>query len=66
MTGVDVPPSGNLPLLTREGATMHPDVWQNAALLIDKPPDWTSFDVCNKLRSALRVKKVQQLAHICK
>ena len=28
------------------------------ALLIDKPQEWTSFDVCGKLRGLLRVKKV--------
>jgi len=33
-------------------------VWQNAMVLIDKPQDWTSFDLCGKLRSALKIKKV--------
>lgn len=28
-------------------------VWDNAVLLIDKPKDWTSFDVCGKLRGLL-------------
>lgn len=30
----------------------------NGILLIDKPADWTSMDVCAKLRGALREKKV--------
>ena len=25
---------------------------------MDKPKTWTSFDVCNKLKGALKVKKV--------
>ena len=33
-------------------------VWQNAAVLIDKPMGWTSFDVCGKLRRVLNMKKV--------
>jgi hypothetical protein len=35
-----------------------PMTWQNAAVLVDKPLGWTSFDVCSKLRAALRIKKV--------
>lgn len=35
-----------------------PLTWQNAAVLVDKPLSWTSFDVCGKLRGALRIKKV--------
>jgi len=31
----------------------NPAAWENAVLLIDKPKDWTSFDVCGKLRGAL-------------
>lgn len=27
-------------------------IWQNAAVLVNKPKRWTSFDVCNKLRNA--------------
>jgi len=34
------------------------ETWQNAMVLIDKPMDWTSFDLCGKLRGALRIKKV--------
>jgi len=34
------------------------EVWRNAVVLIDKPQTWTSFDVCNKLKFALRAKKV--------
>eukprot|EP01025_Chloroclados_australasicus_P065150 TRINITY_DN8835_c0_g1_i1.p1 TRINITY_DN8835_c0_g1~~TRINITY_DN8835_c0_g1_i1.p1 ORF type:complete len:313 (-),score=27.77 TRINITY_DN8835_c0_g1_i1:357-1253(-) len=33
-------------------------VWTNACILIDKPLDWTSMDVCAKLRKETRVKKV--------
>ena len=35
-----------------------PDLWGCSALLVDKPQTWTSFDVCGKLKGALRVKKV--------
>jgi tRNA pseudouridine55 synthase len=28
-------------------------VWDNAVLLIDKPKEWTSFDVCGKLRGSM-------------
>eukprot|EP00899_Mesostigma_viride_P016250 jgi/Mesvir1/24626/Mv21935-RA.1 len=38
-----------------------PAVWDGpggSVLLIDKPLGWTSFDVCGKLRSLLKVKKV--------
>jgi len=31
---------------------------QGAVLLVDKPLEWTSFDVVNKIRSALKLKKV--------
>jgi tRNA pseudouridine55 synthase len=31
---------------------------QGTVLLIDKPYDWTSFDVVRKLRSAMKIKKV--------
>lgn len=30
------------------------EAFANGALLIDKPADWTSFDVCGKLRNSLR------------
>ena len=30
----------------------------NGILIIDKPADWTSFDVVKKLRGALKVKRV--------
>lgn len=33
-------------------------LWQNAAILVDKPSGWTSFDVCGKLRGVLRMRKV--------
>lgn len=34
------------------------ELQEGAMLLVDKPQKWTSFDVVNKLRSALRLKKV--------
>ncbi len=34
------------------------ELQEGAMLLVDKPSKWTSFDVVNKLRSALRLKKV--------
>lgn len=34
------------------------EIEEGAVLLLDKPMEWTSFDVVNKLRSALRLKKV--------
>ena len=46
------------PAIVGRGSTFSPDVWQNAALLVDKPKGWTSFDVCAKLRGALKTKKV--------
>ena len=35
------------------------DAWQNAAVLIDKPQGWTSFDVCGKLRGILKMRKAR-------
>lgn len=29
---------------------------QNAVLLVDKPQEWTSFDVCHKLRNSLTIR----------
>jgi tRNA pseudouridine55 synthase len=37
---------------------MRLDVKEGAVLLIDKPLDWTSFDVVAKVRSVLHVRKV--------
>lgn len=31
---------------------------EGRVLLIDKPPDWTSFDVIRKIRNTIRIKKV--------
>lgn len=45
------------PAIVGRGSAFSPDVWQNAALLVDKPKGWTSFDVCAKLRGALKTKK---------
>ena len=32
--------------------------WLNCAVLVDKPTDWTSQDVCSKLKVLLNVKKI--------
>ncbi len=45
------------PAIVGRGSAFSPDVWQNAALLVDKPKGWTSFDVCAKLRGALKTRK---------
>ncbi|DBA88739.1 TPA: hypothetical protein ACH3X1_004161 [Trebouxia sp. C0004] len=37
------------------------DIWDCAALLVDKPQTWTSFDVCGKLKGVLKVKKASLL-----
>ena len=42
------------PLPTPSIAGAPPADWSAAAFLIDKPHGWTSFDVCAKLRGALR------------
>ena len=33
-----------------------PDSWNNKVVLVDKPLDWTSFDVCGKLRNLVKLK----------
>ena len=33
-------------------------VWDNCALLVDKPETWTSHDVCAKMKVLLNVKKI--------
>ena len=48
------------PRMVTRGSAFTADVWQNAVLLVDKPQGWTSFDVCGKLRGALKVKKVRR------
>lgn len=35
-----------------------PRIWQSSAVMVDKPLGWTSFDVCGKLRGALKIKKI--------
>ena len=54
-------PSVPPPTMVMKGSTFIADVWQNAAVLVDKPQDWTSFDVCGKLRGALKIKKASIL-----
>ncbi len=39
------------------------DLWEGSMLLIDKPMDWTSFDVVNKVRYALKIKKKMKVGH---
>lgn len=39
------------------------DPWQNGVLLIDKPKTWTSFDVCAKLKGAIKQFKVKKVGH---
>lgn len=51
-----------VPQLVARGLWSHkPDIWDCAALLVDKPQTWTSFDVCGKLKGVLKVKKASQL-----
>ncbi|DBA68100.1 TPA: hypothetical protein ACH3X2_013971 [Trebouxia sp. C0005] len=48
-----------VPQLVARGLWSHkPDIWDCAALLVDKPQTWTSFDVCGKLKGVLKVKKI--------
>ncbi|GAB4819158.1 hypothetical protein N2152v2_006204 [Parachlorella kessleri] len=37
--------------------------WQNGVLLVDKPKTWTSFDVCAKIRGALKRIQVKKVGH---
>ena len=51
-----------VPQLVSPGSWSHkPDIWDCAAVLVDKPQTWTSFDVCGKLKGVLKVKKASQL-----
>jgi tRNA U55 pseudouridine synthase TruB len=36
---------------------------EGQVLLIDKPIEWTSFDVVRKIRNLIRIKKVGHAAH---
>ena len=38
-------------------------VFNNAAVLVDKPKGWTSFDVCNAIKRALRPLYIQKVGH---
>ena len=40
-------------------ASSLPEDWDAKVLLVDKPLDWTSFDVCGKLRRLVRVSLLQ-------
>jgi len=35
-----------------------PETWEGAALLVDKPKGWSSFDVIRKLRRLLHIRKI--------
>ncbi len=48
-------------LVTPKDWSHQPNLWDCAALLVDKPQTWTSFDVCGKLKGVLKVKKASQL-----
>lgn len=49
-------------VMNREEAIRHIDFQKGATLLVDKPEGWTSFDVVNKLRFAIRKKlKVKKI-----
>ncbi|KAK9817470.1 hypothetical protein WJX74_008918 [Apatococcus lobatus] len=52
------PPSRETVMVTRDRLPEDENAWQNAVVLIDKPLEYTSFDVCGKLRGALSIKKV--------
>lgn len=48
-------------LITKENSYLIKDdlvVEEGFAILIDKEPDWTSFDVVNKLKRILKIKKI--------
>ena len=52
------PPPVLVPRRPAGGEGLPPSLWLNAALLVDKPVGYTSFDVCARLRGALRTKKI--------
>lgn len=51
-------------LVKKDTDISDPALWQNAAILVDKPQDWTSFDVCGKLRGTLHTKKARYFAAV--
>ncbi len=53
------PPGGAPQLVAPTSVTLPPEAWDNAALLVDKPQGWTSFDVCAKLRGAIHIRKLK-------
>jgi len=59
------PPSKQLVLPTpiRPPKLENLSLFENGALLIDKPSDWTSFDVCGKLRNTLKFIGVKKVGH---
>ena len=44
------------PQLLPGGEAFSLSACQNAVLLVDKPQEWTSFDVCHKLRNSLTIR----------
>ncbi len=47
-----------IPILTKNERTLEAHVREACVVLINKPENWTSFDVVNKIRRALKIKKV--------
>ena len=47
-----------LPVITKKTKTKPESVENGFLLFIDKQPDWTSFDVCKKVKSITGIKKV--------
>ncbi len=46
-------------MITKKTNNFSPDFWKTGEIvLIDKPTSWTSFDVVNKIRHTLHIKKV--------
>jgi hypothetical protein len=50
-----------IPTWVHPGQEVDPSAWDCGAVLVDKPQDWTSFDVVAKLRGAIKIKKVAPL-----
>lgn len=45
-------------MITKNNIPLKPDFEKGKTILIDKEINWTSFDVVNKIKSALKIKKV--------
>jgi hypothetical protein len=51
------------PAIVKPGMPLDLKIFNNAAVLVDKPKGWTSFDVCNAIRFALKPLKIQKVGH---